>query len=107
MATAQPPAQPPLKHAAENRFVLYDVPWEMFQLLRNAPGLERTRMTSPLATFPKPSEKLRVREGCRLRFKDDNGAIAPLPGKPPTPGNPKEALSCQLLSFARRSVLPS
>lgn len=45
MATAQPPAQPPRKHAAENRFVLYDVPWETFQLLRDAPGLERTRMT--------------------------------------------------------------
>lgn len=37
--------QPPVKHAAEKRFVLYNVPWETFQLMRNAPGLERTRMT--------------------------------------------------------------
>ncbi|HVA47479.1 MAG TPA: Uma2 family endonuclease [Pirellulales bacterium] len=41
MATAERPVQT----AAENRFVLYNIPWETFQLLRNADGLERTRMT--------------------------------------------------------------
>lgn len=41
MATAERPVQTD----AEKRFVLYNIPWETFELLRNAPGLERTRMT--------------------------------------------------------------
>lgn len=41
MATAEQSVQ----SSAEKRFVLYGVPWETFQLLRNAAGLERTRMT--------------------------------------------------------------
>lgn len=50
-------AQPPVEQAAEKRFVLYNIPWETFQLLRNAPGLERTRMTYDEGTleFMSPS----------------------------------------------------
>ncbi|HVA47478.1 MAG TPA: Uma2 family endonuclease [Pirellulales bacterium] len=47
MATIQRSAQ----LGAEHRFVLYSVPWETYELLRDARGLERVRMTYDRGTL--------------------------------------------------------